>query len=459
MLTLVFDIGKTNKKCLLFDQNLHVVEEESVRMSETEDPDGFPCEDLTQLTEWLLHTFSEKQKQYKAEISALNFSTYGASFVMLGKTGVPVAPLYNYLKAFPEALYQQFWGQYGPAEDFCCETASPALGMLNSGLQLYWLKYARPVVFQQIGHALHLPTYAAYLFHGQKLSEPTSIGCHTALWHFRNHTYHDWVEKEGILPLLSPIVPSSFQIQASLNGYSVAVGAGLHDSSAALVPYLLGFQEPFALISTGTWSITLNPFDQSAPTHALLAEDGLNFLSYLGTPVKATRLFLGNEHDKQSRKLICHFHKPENAIDQVQPNAEMFESLKPQITRLLPSRIDNTKPLLPQFDPSEYASFEEAYHVLIGALAALQVHSVNLAIGDQMPRQVLLSGGFSKNKLFLEVLASNLSAPLCISEMSHASALGAALLMRDNWSESVMHQLRTKYAVSVDDRFRLNGAV
>lgn len=65
MLTLVFDIGKTNKKCLIFDQHLHVVEEETVRMPEVEDPDGYPCEDLQGLSNWLLHTFLEKQKNIR----------------------------------------------------------------------------------------------------------------------------------------------------------------------------------------------------------------------------------------------------------------------------------------------------------------------------------------------------------------------------------------------------------
>ncbi|MEY4660545.1 MAG: hypothetical protein RLZZ42_497 [Bacteroidota bacterium] len=42
----VVDIGKTNKKILLFDEQYHVVFEETERMEETVDEDDFPCEDL-----------------------------------------------------------------------------------------------------------------------------------------------------------------------------------------------------------------------------------------------------------------------------------------------------------------------------------------------------------------------------------------------------------------------------
>jgi len=40
---LIFDIGKTNKKVLLFDRNLKLVHEEEERFKEVEDEDGFPA--------------------------------------------------------------------------------------------------------------------------------------------------------------------------------------------------------------------------------------------------------------------------------------------------------------------------------------------------------------------------------------------------------------------------------
>jgi len=40
------------------------------------------------------------------------------------------------------------------------------------------------------------------------------------------------------------------------------MGFGVHDSSAALIPYLKAQKNPFLLISTGTWSISINPFNK-----------------------------------------------------------------------------------------------------------------------------------------------------------------------------------------------------
>ncbi len=47
---LIFDIGKTNKKVLLFDRQYQLVYEASAQLEETVDEDGFPCEDVQALT-------------------------------------------------------------------------------------------------------------------------------------------------------------------------------------------------------------------------------------------------------------------------------------------------------------------------------------------------------------------------------------------------------------------------
>ena len=45
----IFDIGKTNKKLLLFNEDYKIVYEKSARFIETTDEDGFPCENVDAL--------------------------------------------------------------------------------------------------------------------------------------------------------------------------------------------------------------------------------------------------------------------------------------------------------------------------------------------------------------------------------------------------------------------------
>src|SRR5206468_4823803 len=122
-------------------------------------------------------------------------------------------------------------------------------------------------------------------------SDITSIGSHTYLWDFQENRYHAWVKEEGLNEKLPEIKGCS-----EIAGYTkekIPVGVGLHDSSAALIPYLISVNEPFILLSTGTWCITLIPFRHSPLSEVELCNDCLCYFSYEGKPVKASWLFAG----------------------------------------------------------------------------------------------------------------------------------------------------------------------
>ncbi|HYC30376.1 MAG TPA: FGGY family carbohydrate kinase, partial [Chitinophagaceae bacterium] len=112
----IIDVGKTNKKLLLFDQDYNLVSERIARFNETTDEDGDFCENVESLRlsvfDSLRHVFNKKEFSVKA----INFSAYGASFVHIDEDGNPVTPLYNYLKAYPENLHEQFYRTYGGEE-------------------------------------------------------------------------------------------------------------------------------------------------------------------------------------------------------------------------------------------------------------------------------------------------------------------------------------------------------
>src|ERR1700744_5004164 len=247
----IFDVGKTNKKLFLFDEHYKIVFEKSARFTETTDEDGDPCENLESLRLSVFESLREVFKLKEFSIKAINFSTYGASFVHVDEHGKAIAPLYNYLKEFPADLKEQFYDTYGGEAKLARETSSPVLGNLNSGMQLYRLKYQKPELFAQIKYSLHLPQYLSYLLTGKFYTDITSIGCHTGLWDFEKNDYHAWVYREGIAEKLAPIVSSDGVLQGNAAAHEKLVGVGLHDSSAALIPYLVNFTEPFVLISTG----------------------------------------------------------------------------------------------------------------------------------------------------------------------------------------------------------------
>lgn len=409
---LLLDIGKTNKKCFVFDEDYQVIFEKTTQLAETKDEDGDSCEDLNLLNDWVFKSVREVLNDFRFKIRAINCTTYGASFVHLDSEGQALTPLYNYLKPFPEILLKQFFATYGEASTIALETASPVLGHLNSGLQLYWLKHHKPLIFKQIKWSLHLPQYVSHLLKsgGDPKSPPdlTSIGCHTLLWDFRKNDYHDWVKQEGIDAKFPSIDPQLRITNQPINqSTDVYLGTGLHDSSAALIPYLTCFEEPFVLISTGTWCISLNPFNNEPLTPEELAQDCLCYLSYEGKPVKAARYFGGYEHEMMVKALAAEFGVAEDFYrqNQLAESAEFPESLKNRYLDFMRQLVDK------------------------------QCVSTKLAIGKTPIRRIFVDGGFSKNETYLRLLAAAFpELEVFAAELAQATAMGAAMAIHSYWN-------------------------
>lgn len=415
----IFDIGKTNKKLFLFNEDYEIVFEKSENLEETTDEDGFPCEDINTLTKWVLNSLHAVGKHPDFKIKAINFSAHGASFVLMDGRGSITAPLYNYLKPFPDRVKEKFNQDYN-LKEVCLRTASPDLGNLNSGLQLYSLKYQKPDVFVKINHALHLPEYFCFLLTGQNVSCLSSIGCHTLLWDFESNDYHTWVKQEDLDTLFAPITPSDKTFKIRFGNDFANVGTGLHDSSAALIPYLKKIKSPFVLISTGTWSISLNPFNHSVLTQEELNKDCLCYLSYDGKPVKASRLLIGPEHDEQTKRIAEHFHLKEDSFKSI-----LFkkENLASQATAFEKADLNN------------FESADKAYHSFIQSLVSKQVASTQLILNNSDVKEIYVDGGFSSNPVYMNLLSDVFkNYKVFGATMAQASSLGAALVIHSSWN-------------------------
>ncbi|TDD93471.1 FGGY-family carbohydrate kinase [Flavobacterium cellulosilyticum] len=430
----IFDIGKTNKKVFLFNENYQIVWEKSVVLDETVDEDGFPCENSVALKNWIADRFTELKELKEYILKAVNFSTYGASFIYVDHDGNALTPLYNYLKPYPEELLEAFYPKYKGKKKFAVKTASPLLGSLNSGMQIYRFKEEKPELFAKVKYCLHLPQYLSSIFTHQYFTDITSIGCHTSLWNFKKMKYHKWVTNEGILDKLPPIHNAEVSIKIE---NEIAVGIGLHDSSAALIPYILNFTEPFVLLSTGTWSISLNPFNDTPLTPEELQKDCLCFLQYKNVPVKAARLFAGNTHEMQSKRIAHHFELPSDFYKEITYNKDVIADLKITNFKEISLNTDTYIEKCPfeNRNLDKFKNYEVAYHQLIMDIVTQQKLSTHLVIHNSPVKKIFVDGGFSKNAIFMNLLAQAFPAmEVYAASMAQASALGAALAIHNSWN-------------------------
>ncbi|TKB96281.1 FGGY-family carbohydrate kinase [Pedobacter cryophilus] len=433
----IFDVGKTNKKLFLFDEEYKIVFERSARFTETKDEDGDSCENLESLRLSVFDSLREVLREKEFNIKAINFSTYGASLVYVDQNGQALAPLYNYLKEYPEALKKQFYDTYGGEEDFSVRTSSPVLGSLNSGMQLYRMKYEKPELFKRMKYALHLPQYMSSIITGKMYSDITSIGCHTNLWDFQNNAYHEWVAEEGVDAKLAPLFPGDKVITSSFPSDNYLTGVGLHDSSAALIPYLESFREPFVLISTGTWCISLNPFNHNPLTKFELTQDCLSYMTFTGKPIKASRLFAGFEHEQQVKRIAAHYNQAIGKYKTVKFDMAVVKKFLPD------------KPLHLYFnslgfdyfdfareDLSRFKNDIEAYHYFIYTLIFKQFLSTSLALDKTNVKRIFVDGGFSKNSIYMNLLALVFpDIEVYAASMAQATAMGAAVAIHQHWNK------------------------
>jgi sugar (pentulose or hexulose) kinase len=438
----VFDIGKTNKKILLFNYDLKLVSETEEKFDQDRDEEGFECDDIDLIEKWIRKSVIGLVRSDNWELTGVNFATYGATLVYLDSHGRRLTPVYNYLKPIDGSIPEKIYSKYGGRDEFCRITASPALGMLNSGLQALWLKTTRPEIFSKVRHILHLPQYLSFLLTEKIYAEHTSIGCHTALWDFDRMKYHQWVRDEG-LPLPEP-VPVGTLNDVIIDGKKIKIGIGIHDSSASLAPYFSTDRGKFMLASTGTWCINMNPFNNEKLTSEQLSMDCLCYMSVNMQPVKSSRLFLGHLHESAIRLMSGYFKIQEESFKLIKPDMKLFNKLSSKFShnKVFLGEGELSRQLKEDPDLFEFDHFVEAYHQLMIELCDLTVESINLVeSGKEDLQNLYITGGFSKNDLFVKLLASSYPhMKVYTSEISNATALGTAQVLLDALEPSVEHE-------------------
>lgn len=430
----VFDIGKTNKKLFLFDENFEVIYSNSTRFDEIVDDDNDPCDDIEKIENWIKSQVQSIQEQGHYKIKAINFTTHGATLVYLDKNGQRITPLYNYLKPLDHVDFSSFYEGVGGVDAFSRKTASPAYGMLNSGLQIYWLKYFKPVFWKRVAHILHYPQFLSFLFSNKVTADFTSIGAHTALWDFDLMDYHKWLKDENIT-LPNP-TNGKKAIVSNVNGEDIAIGSGLHDSSASIFPLLAENYRKgndFVLLSTGTWIICMNPFSKEKLTTHELQHNCLCFMTPEKQQIKSSMQFLGGIHEAYLKALSSYYKVDIDTHLNLNLHKNKCAELVSNNERIFLAEGIDTDFEAKEILFEQYENYEGAYYQLVFEISKKVVIAVDLILDkDKTLMELYISGGFNKNALFIEFLKLlKPQASISITEMKNESALGAALLMKE----------------------------
>jgi len=416
----VFDVGKTNKKFTVYNSRLVAIYSETVRIGEIE-IGGITCDDADSLTAWV----KAKLAEWSGKLSAVAVTTHGATLALLDAEGQLAMPIISYNHEVGEGIKQAFFEEFGSPEELYKRTGTPPLGqLLNAGIQLFWIRKEFPERYARVKRILFLPQYVTYSFSRLEAAELTSLGCHTYLWDLAEGGWSNVAEGLDVPPR-SPGIKSVWERLGEADG--VVVTPGIHDSNAALLPYLVRERGDFALASTGTWCVLMYPGAPFTPSKEDIYRDVLYYVDAYGRPVKAARFKCGFEFEHYANLLKSTFGGNPLAVRLDRRLA--VEVLKAGEAFFIPTLTPGTG----QFPRSKgrvvgcLTDLVRAYYYLNLSLAVQTWYALKLLTGGRKVR-VYVQGGFAKNDVYLAFLATLARwAEVVKGEYPEATSLGAAL--------------------------------
>jgi glycerol kinase len=111
--------------------------------------------------------------------------------------------------------------------------------------------------------------------------------------------------------------------------------------------------------------------------------------------------------------------------------------LKPEYFSEIKYRPESIKQPTAHMDLNQYSTAEEAYHNFMYQLVKLQAASSKLVLGKTNISNIYVDGGFSKNELFMYLMAEFFpSKNIYASSVAQASAFGAAIVIHNMWNNT-----------------------
>jgi len=450
----VFDVGKTNKKVLIYDRELHLLDS-AYKVFPTLFVDELEVEPVEEVERW----FFEQLRHFAARypIRVISITTHGAAFVCIGEDGKPALPVVSYTYEPGEQFHEQYYREVGERTHLQRTTATLELkALINPGKGLYFARQKFPREFARVRHILFFPQYWAFRLTGQIAADYTYAGCHTYLWDFIRNDWSEVADRLGIRNLLPQRVGRPWDVLGTVTAAVAAqtglaadtiVTFGIHDSNASLLPHLIKRKGDFVLNSTGTWCVAMHPAKLVQFAEEEIGKAVFYNISPLGAPVKTSILMGGLEFETYTAilKQVCGrtdfppydreryrrivSEKRLFILPGVVPGSGQFPD---SVSRVVE---DGTVFSLEEVRsgahiPAFFRDYEMAYAVLNLSLA-LQTRTalerVNLVPGVSL----FTEGGFRNNVDYNRLVSTFFpGSPHALTDVSEATSFGAALVGR-----------------------------
>ncbi len=447
----VFDVGKTNKKLVVFDSQLRLLDSSyatfpTIRKGDVE------LDDIDSIDAWLFEQLAAHARRHPIRVVAV--CTHGATFAAVDAAGRPVPGVISYTTDPGGEFNEEFYRVFGASDRLQRVTATPRFSsLLNVAKGVYFLKTRFPDDFARVRHILNYPQYFGFLLTGKVGAEATYVGCHSYLWDFGAGRWSSVARDLGIIDMLPARVQRSWDVLGTITPEaarrtgldpSTIVTMGIHDSNASLLPYLIKAKEDFVLNSTGTWCVVMKPSREARLEDEDIGKVVFYNLDAFSRPVKTTIFLGGMEFDTYVGLL--------KAISGSEGSSDFDPGIYGRILRekrlfILPemfpgtgqftgsrARIIEDGTTIPfeavqkgQSVPAFFRDPAVARPALIISLA-LQTEVALRRAGMKAGEALYVEGGFRRNESYNTLLAGLCPASqVSLTSMKEATAFGAAI--------------------------------
>lgn len=418
----VIDIGKTNAKLVLVDQDSLGEIAVVTRPNTVLTGPPWPHFDVEGHWAFLLDGLRNFHERYG--IDAISITAHGACAALLDKDLNLAAPILDYEFSGPDDVAEDYNAIRPPFR----ETGSPKLaGGLNIGAQLFWQFQIDPDLRNRTHQIVTYPQFWGAWLTGITATDVTSLGCHTDLWNPTAGKFSSLIETLGLTNMMAPVRKPSDVLGPLLPDVAKKTGlppdtpvyCGIHDSNASLLPYVLAESPPFSVVSTGTWVIVM-----SIGGDPIELDPGLDTLinvTAFGGSAPSARFMGGREHDLAT------------AGPYSQPTQNDLEHILTNQIMLLPAVVPETGPFKGQ--ASQWVG--DAPEIGTGARGAAVALYLALVSAECLSNighrgSLIVEGPFAANQVYLDMLGIATGSTVHRSLSSTGTSTGAALLAKQS---------------------------
>lgn len=415
----IIDIGKTNVKLALVD--LATRAEVAVRTTPNLVRPGPPWPHFDTEAQWDFLCGALREMAVRHGVDAIGVTTHGACAALLDARGGLAAPVLDYEHDGPDSCRAAYEAIRPPF----ARTGSPGLPLgLNLGAQLFWQLRVDPGLRDRIAHVVMWPQYWGHRLTGAVASDICSLGCHTDLWEPGARGFSSLPAALGLHGRMAPPrLPGEVlgvlrpALQTALGIGAVPVICGLHDSNASLLPHLRARAAPFAVVSTGTWVISMAVGGADVALDP--TRDTLINVNALGDPVPSARFMGGREYELM---------RPQSGAE---GDAADAEAVLTRGVMLRPAVVRDSGPFQGrQGGWTTEPATDGQRAVALGYYLGLMTAESLAQIGAAGPS--VIEGPFAANPWFCAMLRAATGRAVVRSPMRTGTAIGTALLFQDS---------------------------